>query len=132
MAAGGALSYWRWFPDLDISERQTDTGSTELCWRTPAGSNCIDDSFESPDVGIIPTDGGVIFLARPALVQISPPPSDPSAPKFELGPNPTTVTVTLSDGSTATAEVHYGTQFGVGYARLALSEGRTVVSARSK
>jgi hypothetical protein len=129
--AGSALSYWRWLPDLDISERQTSEGGTELCWRTPAGTGCIDDSFISPSVGVIPTEGGAIFLARPALIKITPPPADPNAPKFALGPNPTTVTVTLSDGSTVTAEINYGDQFGVGYARLQLPTDVTVSSAAS-
>lgn len=66
IAAGGELSYWRWFPDLDISERETATGGTELCYRTPAGAGCLDDAFNSPEVGIIPTDGAVILLATSA------------------------------------------------------------------
>ena len=128
---GSELSYWRWFPDLDISERATEEGGTELCWRTPAGTGCIDDSFMSPDVGVIPTDGGAILLARPALVPISPPPTDPLEPKFEMGPDPTSVTVRLSDGSTVTADVDYGEQFGVGYARIDVPDGVTVTEARS-
>ena len=129
--AGSELSYWRWFPDLDISERQTAAGSTELCWRTPAGTGCIDDSFISPEVGIIPTDGGAILLARPALIAKTPTPTDPLAPKFEQGPPPTTITVTLSDGSTVTAGVDYGDQFGVGYGRVTLAAGVTIASATS-
>ena len=129
--AGSELSYWRWFADLDISERQTAAGGTELCWRTPAGTGCIDDSFISPEVGIIPTDGGAILLARPALIEISPAPTDPLAPKFEQGPPPTTITVTLSDGSTVSAQVNYGDQFGVGYGRVTLAAGVTVASAVS-
>jgi hypothetical protein len=130
--AGSALNYWRWLPDLDISERQTTAGGTELCWRTPAGTGCIDESFSSPQVGVVPTDGGVIFLAGPALIEITPTPTDPNAAKFELGPNPTTVTVNLSDGSTLTAEIKYGGKFGVGYARLELPTGVTVSTATSK
>jgi len=129
--AGSELSYWRWFADFDISERQTAAGGTELCWRTPAGTGCIDDSFISPQVGIIPTDGGAILLARPALIEISPAPTDPLAPKFEQGPPPTTITVTLSDGSTVTADIEYGDQFGVGYGRVTLAAGVTVASAVS-
>ena len=129
--AGSELSYWRWFADLDISERQTAAGGTELCWRTPAGTGCIDDSFISPEVGMIPTDGGAILLARPALIEISPAPTDPLAPKFEQGPPPTTITVTLSDGSTVTADINYGDQFGVGYARVTLGAGVTVTTAVS-
>jgi len=129
--AGSELSYWRWFPDLDISERETATGGTELCWRTPVGTGCIDDSFISPEVGIIPTDGGAILLARPALIAITPTPTDPLAPKFEQGPPPTTITVALSDGSTVTADINYGDQFGVGYGRVTLTAGVTVVSATS-
>lgn len=131
IAAGNQLSYWRWLPDLDISERQTSEGGTELCWRTPAGTGCIDDSFTSPSVGIIPTDGGVIFLARPALIEITPPATDPLAPTFEHGPRPTTVVATMSDGSSVTADLNYGDEFGVGYARIALARGATVVSAAS-
>ena len=129
--AGSELNYWRWFPDLDISERATDQGGTELCWRTPAGTGCIDDSFMSPDVGVIPTDGGAILLARPALVPITPPPTDPLEPKFEMGPNPTSITARLSDGSTVTADVSYGADFGVGYARIDVPDGVTVSDATS-
>ena len=129
--AGSELSYWRWFPDLDISERQTAAGGTELCWRTPAGTGCIDDSFISPEVGIIPTDGGAILLARPALMAITPTPTDPLAPKFEQGPPPRTITVALSDGSAVTADINYGDQFGVGYGRITLAAGVTIVSATS-
>ena len=129
--AGSELSYWRWFPDLNISERETATGSTELCWRTPGRAGCIDDSFISPSVGIIPTDGAAILLARPALVLITPPPTDPLAPKYEQGPLATKITATLSGGSTVTADVKYGEDFGVGYARIALPEGQSVVSAVS-
>jgi len=129
--AGSELSYWRWFPDLDISERQTAAGGTELCWRTPAGTGCIDDSFISPEVGIIPTDGGAILLARPALIAITPTPTDPLAPKFEQGPPPTTITAVLSDGSTVTADINYGDQFGVGFGRVTLASGVTIVSATS-
>jgi hypothetical protein len=129
--AGSELSYWRWFPDLDISERETAAGTTELCWRTPVGTGCIDDSFMSPEVGIIPTDGGAILLTTPALLAITPKPTDPLAPKFELGPQPTTITATLSDGSTVTAVVAIGKEFGVGYGRVTLEPGVTVISATS-
>ncbi|MBI5088719.1 MAG: hypothetical protein HZB15_07655 [Actinobacteria bacterium] len=129
--AGSELTYWRWFADLDISERQRAAGGTELCWRTPAGIGCVDDSFTGPEVGIIPTDGAVILLARPALVEIVPPPTDPLEPKFEMGPAPTTVTATLSDGSSVLADVEYGQQFGVGFARIDLPPGVTVTHAES-
>jgi hypothetical protein len=129
--AGSELSYLRWFPDLDISERQTSTVSTELCWRTPVGTGCIDDSFVSPEVGIIPTDGGAIILAQPALIEITPTPSDPLAPKFELGPPLTTITATLSNGSTVTADISVGDDFGVGYGRVPLDAGVTIISAES-
>ncbi len=132
IVAGSELSYWRWFPDLDISERQTADGGTELCWRTPAGVGCLDDSFMSPEVGIIPTDGGAILLARPPLIAITPTPTDPLAPKFEQGPPPTTITATLSDGSTVTVDISYGDQFGVGYGRVTLVPGVTVASATSR
>ncbi len=131
MPAGSDLNYWRWFADLDISERQTADGGTELCWRTPAGTGCVDDSFTSPQVGIIPTDGAAIVLARPALIEIVPPPSDPLEPKFEMGPLPTQVTATLSDGSTVVADIEYGEQFGVGFARIGLSAGVRVTDAVS-
>ncbi|MEO6125839.1 MAG: hypothetical protein ABIR32_19235 [Ilumatobacteraceae bacterium] len=130
--AGSPLNYWRWLPDLDISERATAQGGTELCWRTPSGTGCIDDSFISPQVGIIPTDGGVILLAQPALIEITPPPTDPNASKFELGPDPTSVTATLSDGSTLTAEVMHDDQYGVGYARIQIPAGITLSSAVSQ
>ncbi len=129
--AGSKLNYWRWFPDLDISERAAAQGGTELCWRTPVGTGCIDDSFMSPDVGVIPTDGGVILLARPALVPIEPSPTDPLEPKFKAGPDPTSITAHLSDGSTVTASVKLGKDFGVWYARIDLAPGVTVVDATS-
>ena len=129
--AGSELSYWRWFPDLDISERQTADGGTELCWRTPVGTGCIDDSFISPEVGVVPTDGGAILLARPSLIEIVPAPSDPLAPKFEQGPPPTSVSVTLSDGSTVNAPITFGDDFGVGHAEVTLAPGVTIVSAVS-
>ena len=131
IAAGSELSYWRWFPDLDISERETEDGGTELCWRTPVGTGCIDDSFISPEVGMIPTDGGAILLTRPGLIAITPTPTDPLAPKFEQGPPPTTITATLSDGSIVTADIKYGDQFGVGYGWVTLDAGVTIVAATS-
>jgi hypothetical protein len=127
--AGSPLAYWRFLPDLDVSERATTTGGTELCWRTPAGTGCIDDTFESPNVGIIPADNATIFLVRPALIPIDPPPDDPLAPTTQLGPSPTTVTVTFSDGTTTTVEVRHG-RF-VGYARIDTPDGVTVVEAVS-
>jgi hypothetical protein len=132
IATGQPLSYWRWFADLDISERQTPTGGTELCWRTPAGTGCIDDDFSSPDVGRIPTDGATIVLARPGLVPIVPTPSDPNAPKFWVGPNPKRVVATLSDGTTVTVELTYGDEFGVGWARIPTPEGVEMTDARSE
>lgn len=130
--AGSQLSYWRFLPDLDISERETDVGSgTELCWRTPAGTGCIDDAFNSPDVGVIPADGAAIFLVRPALTTIEPPPSDPMAPTLQIGPNPTTITVTFSDGTTTEIDVTQGEQFGVGYARVDVAADNPIVSATS-
>jgi hypothetical protein len=132
--AGSELSYWRWFPDLEISERHTSADTTELCWRTPAGTGCIDDSFISPEVGIIPTDGGAILLARPALIEYTPTPStpsDPLAPRFVVGPPPTTITAILSDGSTVIADVNFGDDFGVGYGRVPLDAGVTIISAES-
>ncbi|MEO5900948.1 MAG: hypothetical protein ABIR68_12585 [Ilumatobacteraceae bacterium] len=131
ISVGSTLSYWRWFPDLDISERETAEGGTELCWRTPVGTGCLDDSFISPHVGVIPTDGGAIILARPALIEITPPPTDPLAPKFRQGPPPTTITATLTDGSSITAKVSYGEQFGVGYARITLTTGIEITAATS-
>ncbi len=132
IAMGTQLSYWRWFPDLDISERQTATGDTEFCWRTPAGEGCIDDDFTSPKVGLVPTDGATIVLVRPALTPIVPAPDDPLEPTLEVGPSPTKVVATLSDGSTVTAEVNYGQSFGVGWARIATPDGITVTDARSE
>jgi hypothetical protein len=125
------LNYWRFLPDLDISERATSAGGTELCWRTPAGTGCIDDTFESPDVGLIPTDNATIFLVRPGLIPLDPPPSDPLAPAYQLGPNPTTVSVTFSDGTRANVDVKYGEQFGVGYARIDTPDGLSVSTATS-
>jgi hypothetical protein len=132
VSAGSPLTYWRFLPDLEISEREATTASgTELCWKTPVGKGCLDDTFNSPQVGLIPTDGGLIALTRPALILVAPPPSDPSAPKFTVGPNPTTVTAILSDGTTLTAEVQYTETFGVGYARLSTPTRVTVISATS-
>lgn len=126
------LAYWRFLPDLDIAERQTATASgTELCWRTPSGTGCIDDTFYSPDVGVIPTDGAAILLARPALIPIEPAPTDPMAPTLRVGPTPTTVTVTLSDGTTRDVALTIGEQFGIGYGRIDLPAGTTVTSATS-
>lgn len=68
---------------------------------------------------------------RRAEPSITPPPTDQNAAKFELGPNPTTVTAILSDGSTLTAEINYGEQFGVGYARIPVPGTLTVTEARS-
>lgn len=132
VSAGSPLSFWQFLPNLAIAERETSAGSgTELCWRTSAGTGCLDDTFVSPEVGVIPTDSGVIFLARPSLALIVPPPSDPSAPTFELKPSPTKITARLSDGSTVTAAVQYRAEFGVGYASLTLPAGVTLVSASS-
>ncbi len=126
------LAYWRFLPDLDIAERQTATASgTELCWRTPSGTGCIDDTFYSPDVGVIPTDGAVILLARPTLIPIDPAPTDPMAPTLRVGPAPTTVTVTLSDGTVRDVSLTIGEQFGIGYGRIDLPAGTTVTSATS-
>jgi len=132
IAAGPQLSYWRWFADLDISERQTASGDTELCWRTPVGEGCIEHDFASPKAGLIPTDGATIVLAQPAIVPIVPAPSDPTAPKFELGPNPTKVVATLSDGTTATADLTFGAEFGPGWARIPTPDGVKVTDARSE
>ncbi len=117
----------RWPEFLDDGRR-----STELCWRTPAGTGCIDDSFRSPDVGVIPTDGAAILLARPALIPIEPPPIEPLAYTHQLGPNPTTVDVTLSDGSEVAVLLQTGRDFGVSVGRVQLAPGVTVVSATSR
>lgn len=130
--ADSPLAYWRFLPDLDISERQTATGSgTELCWRTPAGTGCLDNTFESPDVGIIPTDDAAIFLARPSVTPNETPSTDPLAPTGRLGPPPTIVTVVLSDGTTQQIELTEGKWYGVGYARIDLPAGTTITSATS-
>ena len=103
IAAGPQLAYWRWFRDLDISERQTASGGTEFCWRTPVGEGCIEHDFASPKVGLIPTDDAMIgVVAR------------------------------LSDGTTATAELTFGDEFGPGWARIPTLEGVTVTDARSE
>jgi len=131
LVAGSRLEYWRFLPDLDVSWRQTSTVSTELCWRTPVGQGCTDDAFQSPAVGTVPTSGGVIFLVRSAVRAIEPPPTDPMAARFEAGPLPVEVTAVLSDGSTVTVEVVAPDAVGLGYARLALDDGVTVVAATS-
>jgi hypothetical protein len=128
---GRPLRYWRWFPDLEFAERSLGDAGTEFCWRTPTGSDCVDDTFNSPDVGIIPTDQAVIFLARPAILPITPPPTDPMKPKLKMGPPAKVVTVTLSDGTVVQARVFYRRDYGVGYARLPLPAGVTVVKAVS-
>jgi hypothetical protein len=128
---GRPLRYWRWFPDLEFAERPVGDNGTEFCWRTPTGNDCIDDTFYSPDVGIIPTDQAVIFLARPALLPIIPPPTDPMKPKLKMGPPAKVITVTLSDGTVAKATVFYRKDYGVGYARLSLPAGVTVMKAVS-
>jgi len=126
------LSYWRFLPDLDISERQTTEASgTELCWRTPTGQGCLDDTFYSPDVGVIPTDGAAILLARPALIPIEPVSTDPLAPTLQIGPTPTIVTVTLSDGTTREVQLTQGEQYGIGHGRIELPAGTTITSAKS-
>lgn len=130
--AGSPLNYWRFLPDLDISERATATGSgTELCWRTPAGTGCLDDTFEGPDVGIVPTDGAVIFLARPRLTPIEPAPSDPLAPRLSIGPPPTTVRVTFTDGTTTDVSLTQGVQFGVSHGRVDVTDDNPITSAQS-
>lgn len=129
--SGAALLYWRFLPDLDIAERATDAGA-ELCWRTPAGTGCMDDSFNSPEVGIIPTDGAAIFLARPSLVPIEPPPTDPMAPWLMAGPTPTAVDVTFSDGTTATVALRQGESYGIGFARMDVPAGLTIATATSR
>lgn len=132
LAPGSPLYYWRFLPDLDISERATADGiGTELCWRTPAGTDCVDDTFTAPDVAVIPTDGAVIFLARPSVIEIEPPPTDPLAPTLEVGPEPTSVSVELSDGTLHDVPLTQGEVFGVWYGRLDLQEGESVVSATS-
>ena len=75
--------------------------------------------------------GGERTNSLVSLIEITPPPTDQNAAKFELGPNPTTVTAILSDGSTLTAEINYGEQFGVGYARIPVPGTLTVTEARS-
>jgi hypothetical protein len=139
--AGSELSYWRWFPDLDISERATTSGGTEMCWRTPVGTGCIEDSFISPKVGIIPTDGGVILIVRRAVRYLASPgpvptttlPSVPTSVETRIYTLITTarmtITATMSDGSTATVVVDEGEAFDIGHARLALAPGVTVISA---
>lgn len=130
----GVFSWWRWLPDVDISERQDASvqSPTELCWRTPTGEGCIDEDFSSPEVGLIPTDRAVIAVTRPALIEIVPAPEDPLAPKFEVGPDPVKVTATLTDGSTVEAVVRYVEGFGLGYARLPVPLGESVVTAVSE
>lgn len=129
--AGAELSYWRFLPDLDIAERGTTDG-TELCWRSPAGTGCIPEAFSSPDVGIVPTDGAAIVFVWPALAPIEPPPSDPMAPKFELGPMPTAVDVTFSDGSTTSVAVRTPAGEDRSYARVDLPAGLTIAHAASR
>jgi hypothetical protein len=130
--ADSPLAYWRFLPDLDIAERQTATASgTEFCWRTPAGTGCLDDTFHSPDVGVIPTDHAAILLARPALIPIEPAPTDPMAPNIRIGPTPTIVTVALSDGTTQDLTLTIGEQYGISYARIDLPAGTTITSATS-
>jgi hypothetical protein len=130
--ADSPLAYWRFLPDLDIAERQTATASgTEFCWRTPAGTGCLDNTFHSPDVGVIPTDHAAILLARPALIPIEPAPTDPMAPTLRIGPTPTIVTVALSDGTTQDVTLTIGEQYGISYARIDLPAGTTITSATS-
>ncbi len=130
----GVFSYWRWLPDVDISERQDTLVDvpTELCWRTPVGEGCIAETFNSPAVGLIPTDRAVIAIVPPALIEIVPAPDDPLAPKFEIGPDPVKVIATLTDGSTVEAPVEYADGFGAGYARLPVPPGESVVAAASE
>ena len=130
--AGSALQYWRFAPDVDIAERATSGGSSELCWRSTAGQGYIDDTFQSPNVGVIPIAGGAIALARPSVTLIQPAPVDPMAPKFETGPDPTTITVQLSDGSSRAAKVEHLDTWGVGYSRFDLPNGVTIISASSR
>lgn len=129
--AGSDLSYYRFLPDLDISDRQTADGGNELCWRTPVGHGCLDDDLAEP-VKVIPTDGAVIVLTRPKLTPIDPPPSDPLAPASMLGDDPTAVTVTFSDGTSARAPVVQGTVYGVWFGRVDLPAGAEVVSTHSE
>lgn len=130
--AGQGLSYWRWLPDLDISEVQPAEGPTQLCYRTPAGEGCIDEDFNSPMVGLVPVPGGFIALVQPELIAISPPLDDPLAPQFEAGPPPTRVIAEFSDRPSVTADVHYGEQFGLGWARLEIPDGVTPAAVRSE
>ena len=134
MREDGVFSYWRWLPDLDISERQEASGvaPTELCWRTPVGEGCLDEDFHSPRVGLIPTDRAVIAVVQPALIEIAPAPDDPLAPTLRAGPNPVKVTATLTDGTMVEAPVEYVDGFGLGYARLRVSPGESVVKAVSE
>ena len=53
------------------------------------------------------------------------------APTLRVGPAPTTVTVTLSDGTVRDVSLTIGEQFGIGYGRIDLPAGTTVTSATS-
>ena len=132
VATDAALQYWRWLPDLDVAERETSDGGTELCWRTPVGEGCLDGAVRSPEVGIVPTDGGAILIVRPALIDLAPDEQRPGLPTAIDGPIPDNVVVTLSDGSTSLAIVQYVPASDVRfYARVDLPPGVTVVSATS-
>jgi len=129
---GQGLAYWRWLPDLDFSEVQPTTGPTQFCYRTPAGEGCIDEEFNSPNVGIVPTTDGVIALVQPELTTITPPPTDPLAPTLQAGPQPSTVIAQLSDGTTTSSDVNYSDQYGLGWARVSVPDGVTIIEIRSE
>ncbi len=104
--AGGELSYFRYLPDIDLAWRDSPQGS-EICWTTPAGSDCTRD-FPVPETVVIPTVGQVVVLTTPG---------------------PTAIEVELSNGQVVVGEVVIADSIGLGYVRVALPEGVTVVSA---
>lgn len=126
--AGTPLSYFTYLPDLHLAWRASaDGASSEICWKTPEGEGCVSDSFQAPDVVVIPNGPQVFVLTRAGFI--------PDGTFAENGmPNgifrdPTQVTIEFSDGSETRAALTTPDGIGIPYARIDLPPGTTVESA---
>ncbi len=115
---GADLIWYDFIPGTVQLAWRSTAGGTEMCWRTIAGEDCVDDDFRAPEVVIIAgPDHQPIVLTRPPFA----------------GKAPERIALDLSDGTTIDAAPLYP---GQGVALLwaladRLPQGVSVVGART-
>ncbi len=112
VAASAPTDWYRLQPDLDVAWYQEPSGQSPsmLCWRTPAGSECVPDEFPGALPLIVRTAGGQTLVVTGGTTGTM------------------TLDVQLTSGAVLSAPLEFDETISWGVARYQLPDGETITA----